>query len=238
MPEKKFYVYEWFIIDTFEIFYVGKGTGLRRFELHNRSKYFMNIYNKYNCAVRLYKQKLTNEEACKEEIERIADLKAIGQAKCNFTNGGTGFAEGFLNPTAQNPHYGDKNGMRTQNIDFSGENNPFYGKRHNEETKERISKNRSGKGARFGKDNPMYKNGILIEGEKNGMFGKKGFNHPNSKMYEIIHSPDKKEILTYKECEKKFGIAFSRIYMNGGILNYKKKTPNSVYEGLEIKRLK
>lgn len=238
MPKKNFYVYEWFIIDSFEIFYVGKGTGRRKLELHNRSKYFMNIYNKYNCAVRLHKQSLTNEKACKEEIKRIAELKAVGQARCNFTTGGTGFAEGSLNPTAKKPHYGDENGMRTQNIDFSGENNPFYGKKHTEETKEKISENRKGKGARFGKDNPMYGNGTLIKGERNGMFGKKGFKHPNSKMYEVIYSPTEKDILTYKQCEKKFGIAFSRIYIDGGVLHYKKKTPNSIYEGLEVKRLK
>ncbi|MGO1527465.1 MAG: hypothetical protein ACTHWU_01935 [Senegalia sp. (in: firmicutes)] len=208
MPKKNFYVYEWFIIDSFEIFYVGKGTGRRKLELHNRSKYFMNIYNKYNCAVRLHKQSLTNEKACKEEIKRIAELKAVGQARCNFTTGGIGFAEGSLNPTAKKPHYGDENGMRTQNIDFSGENNPMYG------------------------------NGTLIKGERNGMFGKKGFKHPNSKMYEVIYSPTEKDILTYKQCEKKFGIAFSRIYIDGGVLHYKKKTPNSIYEGLEVKRLK
>lgn len=67
VPKKNFYVYEWFIIDSFEIFYVGKGTGRRKLELHNRSKYFMNIYNKYNCAVRLHKQSLTNEKLVKKK---------------------------------------------------------------------------------------------------------------------------------------------------------------------------
>lgn len=211
IKNKRFYVYEWFIVDTFEIFYVGKGTGNRRFETHNRNKYFMNIYNKYNCAVRIYKQ--------------------------NLTNGGTGFSTGSLNPTVQNPHYGEKNGMRKHNIDFSGEKNPFYNKKHTEKTKEKISNSRKGKGGRSGKENPMYGSDKL-RGKKNGMYGMKGFKHPNSKMYQITYSDAKIEILTYKECEKKFGIAFSRIYKDGGILHYKKRTPNSIYEGLEVKRVK
>lgn len=37
---------------------------------------------------------------------------------------------------------------------FSGENNPFYGKRHTEETKLKISQNRKGK--RAGTDHPFY----------------------------------------------------------------------------------
>ena len=37
---------------------------------------------------------------------------------------------------------------------FSGEGNPFYGKRHTEETKQLISKHRKGK--RAGEEHPMY----------------------------------------------------------------------------------
>ena len=37
---------------------------------------------------------------------------------------------------------------------FSGENNPFYGKHHTEETKEKISKNKKRK--RAGQNHPFY----------------------------------------------------------------------------------
>lgn len=232
-----FYVYEWFIIDTLEVFYVGKGTGYRRFELHNRNRYFMNVYRKYKCAVRLVHQYLTNEEACLLEVERIAELRLKGWAKCNLTAGGTGFSIGDLNPTRLRPHFGDKNGMRTCSIDFSGHKNPFFGRSHSDQTKHLISINRKGKGARFGQDNPMYgKPGNV--GSKNGMFGKKGFNHPNSKMYEIVYPDGSTEVLRFKECERKFGIAFMRIYKDGGILTYKKRTPNAIYEGSIIRRVK
>lgn len=232
-----FYVYEWFKVDTYEVFYVGKGTGMRRFELHNRNRYFASIYKKYRCAVRLVGQYLTNEEACSLEVMRIAELKAIGQAKCNLTFGGTGFSTGSLNPTAQNPLFGDRNGMRTKNIDFKGEKNPFYGRTHSDATKRKVSLSRRGKGARFGPDNPMYgKEGN--RGESNGMFGRKKFNHPNSRVYLVRYPNGDTEELMFKQCEKKFGIAFMRIHEIGGVLNYKKNTPNKIYEGSVLARIK
>lgn len=232
-----FYVYEWFIIQTLEIFYVGKGVNMRRFEIHNRSKYFKNIYNKYDCAVRLVHQSLTNEQACELEKDRIAELKVIGQARCNFTNGGTGFSTGDLNPTKKNPHYGNKNGMLIHNIDFSGDKNPFYGREHSEESKNKISQSRKGKGGRFGEENPAYGKSYLI-GEKNGMYGRTGFNHPNSRMYHIEYENGETETLNYKACEKKFGIAFMRIQNGGGIISYNKKSKNSIYEGTKIIQVK
>ncbi|NBI31002.1 NUMOD3 domain-containing DNA-binding protein [Chengkuizengella marina] len=225
-----FYVYEWFIVDTFEVFYVGKGNGIRRFELHNRSKYFNNVYNKYNCAVRLVHQHLTNEEACKLEIERIAELKCIGQARCNFTSGGTGFSEGSLNPRYINPPIGKKNPM--YGVRMTKEANHFYGNKHTEQTKQKISANRKGKGARYGKDNPMFGKGF--KGKDNYMYGKTGIKHHNSKAYNITYKNGDIEILHAKACEKKFGIAFVRVRHTGGLLHYKKKSKNDIYEGAKV----
>lgn len=234
-----FYVYEWFIVDTNEIFYVGKGTGKRKNVIYNRNQYFKNIYNKYKCDVRIIHNNLSNEDACKKEIERISELKKIHQAKCNLTMGGTGFSTGKLNPTVKNPHFGKSNGMHTKNIDFKGDKNPFYGKKHSEETKLKISKSRKGKGGQHGSKNGMFGKGHLIAGNKNGMFGRKNFDNPNSKMYLIIYKDKKTEYLTSKECEKKFGIAFLRIKdLEEGVIKYKKKTKNSIYEGTIIKRVK
>lgn len=215
-----FYVYEYFINETLEVFYVGKGTGKRRFELHNRNKYFMNIYNKYECSVRLVAQGLTNQEACELEKERIAELKAIGQAKCNFTSGGDGFSEGHLNPSIR---------LKEKYI---GENNHFYGKKHSEETKKKISQSRKGKGGRPGKDNPLY--GVRRFGEENPMYGKKGTKHHNSKTYLVKYKDGTTEELHADGCRKKFGIAFERIRHTGGVLHYKKKSKNDIYEGTKI----
>jgi hypothetical protein len=237
--DRTFYVYEWFIVDSLEVFYVGKGTGVRRFETHNRNRWFNNILKKYECAVRIVKQSLTNEEACELEIERIAELKAKGWAKCNLTAGGTGFSPGALNPRFRKPLYGKDNPMIKYKIDFTGEKNHFFGKKHSEFTKRKISISRKGKGARYGEDNPMFGRSDLTSGEKNGMYGRKGFAHPNSKMFLVEYHDGTSETLTYKQCEKKFGIAFMRLNGESGVLHYKKQTPNKTkYEGVKLTRVK
>ena len=87
---RRFYVYEWFNIDTGEVFYVGKGTGSRWKDRSSRNQYFKNYYKKYNCNVRKAKEELTEEEAFKLEIELIKQYKDKGECKCNLTLGGEG----------------------------------------------------------------------------------------------------------------------------------------------------
>lgn len=224
-----FYVYEYYIKETNEVFYVGKGTGNRYKELHNRNKYFKRVYDKYECDVRIIKDNLTNEQACELEIQKIAELKP----KCNFTNGGDGFSTGDLNPNRINPPIGDKNPM--YGIRNFGEDNHFYGKKHSDETKRKISESRKGKGGMVGKDNPMYGKGF--KGEDNPMYGQTGLKHPNSKGYKITYLDGNTEILHSSACEKKFGIAFVRIRKTGGILDYKKKSPNDIYQGVKVELL-
>lgn len=229
-------MYVWYKKETKEVFYVGKGTKKRKDELHNRSKYFMNIYNKYECKNKILEGNLTNEESLEKEKEYIAYYWGIGQAQCNFTNGGTGFSEGKLNPVhkrVNSPDYVNPFSLMT----FKGKDNPFYGKKHTEETKKKISESRKGKGGQTGKLNPMY--GTDRSGKNNPMYGKKGLKHPNSNGYYIKYLDGKEEVLTYKQCEKKFGVAFTRVSKEGGVLHYKVNTKNKkLYEGLEIKRVK
>lgn len=213
--ERRFYVYEWFKVDTLEIFYVGKGTGCRRFELHNRNNYFNNIFNKYKCAVRIYKMNLTNDEAKEWEKERIAELRVIGQAKTNLTNGGDGWSTGDLNPAVKDPKYGDRNGMRTKNIDFSGEKNPFANRRHKEESLEKMSINRKGKGGQ-----PNHKNS-------------------QAKCFEVIFPDGNIEYLIAKDCKIKFGkSAYYRAIKNDLIIHYigaKETKDKEIYEGTILK---
>ena len=60
---------------------------------------------------------------------------------------------------------------------FSGEGNPFYGKKHSEETKQKISNNRKGKCA--GENHPFYgkhhneESLIKISKHRRGKGGKK-----------------------------------------------------------------
>jgi len=89
---KNFYIYEWFNIDTGEVFYVGKGCG-KRYKVKSktaRNNYFTNYINKYNCDVRKTHANLTEDEAFNLEIKTIEKYKSQDQCKCNITLGGGG----------------------------------------------------------------------------------------------------------------------------------------------------
>ena len=94
-----FYVYEWFNIDTSEVFYVGKGKGNRYKDKISRNQYFKNYCNKYNCDVRKVEKGLEEDEAFRIEIELIKKYRQLGQCKCNLSDGGEGctFPQGSWN---------------------------------------------------------------------------------------------------------------------------------------------
>ena len=84
-----FYVYEWFIKETNEVIYVGKGTGLRyRVRKHNKS--FNEFLRRFNCDSRIVKEFDNEEEAFAFEFDRIRYLRSIGQCVCNIRDGGFG----------------------------------------------------------------------------------------------------------------------------------------------------
>ena len=89
-----YYVYEWVRLDTSEVFYVGKGKGNRCDDVRKRSAYFKKVYASTPCAVRKIAENLPEDEAFSREIAAISFLKSIGQASCNFTDGGEG-SSGF-----------------------------------------------------------------------------------------------------------------------------------------------
>lgn len=84
-----FYVYEWFVVDTNEIFYVGKGTG-NRYKVRKHNKFFNDFINRYNCDSRIVKEFDKEADAFVCEYERIKGLKNIGQCVCNIYDGGFG----------------------------------------------------------------------------------------------------------------------------------------------------
>lgn len=87
MIEAKYYVYEWYIEETNEIFYVGKGTGNRVTSMKNRNSYFKNIRKKYNCNYRILKYFQNENDAYNYELKRGLELKEIGQAKACYVLG-------------------------------------------------------------------------------------------------------------------------------------------------------
>lgn len=87
MIETKFYVYEWFIVETGEIFYVGKGTGNRVTSMKDRNAYFKNIRTKYKCDYRILRYFDNEEDAYNFELERGLELKKSGQARACYVLG-------------------------------------------------------------------------------------------------------------------------------------------------------
>ena len=85
-----FYVYEWYNVNTEEIFYVGKGCGNRYKQVSKRNQKFKDYYENNECAVRIIKNFETEEEAFNFEHIRIIELKAQGQCFCNIDDGGSG----------------------------------------------------------------------------------------------------------------------------------------------------
>ena len=84
-----FYVYEWFIIETGEIIYVGKGCN-RRYKVTKHNKFFNDMIKRHKCESRIIKTFDIEKEAFDYEFQRILELKNIGQCVCNIYNGGFG----------------------------------------------------------------------------------------------------------------------------------------------------
>lgn len=86
----KFYVYEWFNIETNEVFYVGKGCGKRAYETHRRNKKFLNYIENNRVNVRIIKDNLSEEDAFKLEKITIEKYKEQQMCSANITSGGYG----------------------------------------------------------------------------------------------------------------------------------------------------
>lgn len=90
MNNKKYYVYEWFNIDTSEVFYVGKGCRDRYKSLNHRNKSFLKYYNNNNVDVRIVKYFDNEDEAYLYEKNLTEKYRNIGQCQCCLIDGGYG----------------------------------------------------------------------------------------------------------------------------------------------------
>ena len=128
-----FYIYEWYIVNTNEIFYVGKGTK-KRYLCKQHNQVFKHYINKYNCASRILKYFDKEEDAFKAEYDRIKELKMQGQAVCNLRAGGSGGETASWTPEKRTL-YSKNNVMKSeQQRQRMRENNPMknpiYAKRN------------------------------------------------------------------------------------------------------------
>ena len=85
---RRYYVYEWFIKSTGEVFYVGKGTDNRVTSNKDRNKHFLAIKKKYDCDYRIVKEFVNEQEALEFEKEYGQSLKEQGLAKASYVLGG------------------------------------------------------------------------------------------------------------------------------------------------------
>ena len=107
-----FYVYEWFIKDTNEIIYVGKGLN-NRYRVRKHNYMFNEFIKRFNCDSRIYAYYENEEEAFVGETNRIAELKAIGQCVCNINTGGRGGLSEHWTPERR-LKYSENNVMKSQ----------------------------------------------------------------------------------------------------------------------------
>lgn len=84
-----FYVYEWYVVSTGEIIYVGKGSG-RRYKVRKHNAFFNEFIKRYDCESRIVKKFETEKEAFEFEFDRVLELKLKGQCVCNIYSGGFG----------------------------------------------------------------------------------------------------------------------------------------------------
>lgn len=108
-----YYVYEWFILQTNEVIYVGKGSG-KRYKVRKHNKFFNDMIKRFECASRIVKEFENEEDAFHYEHERVAQLKEIGQCVCNIYAGGYGGTTSWW--TEERRHeYSAKNAMKSEN---------------------------------------------------------------------------------------------------------------------------
>lgn len=84
-----FYVYEWYVKETGEIIYVGKGTR-NRYKVRKHNRMFDDYIRRIDCESRIVKTFDDEKAAFNYESERMSELKSQGQCVCNINKGGKG----------------------------------------------------------------------------------------------------------------------------------------------------
>lgn len=86
---KKYYVYIWFLVDSNDVFYVGKGSGNRVTSMKDRNRHFRNIRKKCKCDYKIVEYFDDEDEAYDYEMKLGMEYKSKGQAWCCYVLGKT-----------------------------------------------------------------------------------------------------------------------------------------------------
>jgi len=122
-----FYIYLHIRLTDGSPFYVGKGNGRRATRTQHRNNWWHNIVNKHGFDIIMLEEGLTEEQALEKEIYWINRIGRKDQGKgplVNMTDGGEGKSGNVTS---------DETKKKLSKLN-KGANNAFYGKKHSEET--------------------------------------------------------------------------------------------------------
>lgn len=188
---REYYVYIWYIVDTNEVFYVGKGKGRRYKQISGRNKFFTDMYESHNCEAKKVYENLTEQEAFQKEREVVRWYKENTSYRLtNQTDGGEG-SSGWIPPKDFRDKQSQIHKAQWQDEKFrermlmirtdangpyksqefrekiaelvQGENNPNYGNYWTEEMKQHLSEVRKTNGLSANENNPRATRIICIE---------------------------------------------------------------------------
>lgn len=188
---KNYYVYIWYVVNTNEVFYVGKGKGRRYKHTSGRNKFFTDMYESHDCAVKKVYENLTEQEAFQKEREVVRWYRENTNYRLtNQTDGGEG-ASGWIPPKDFRDKQSQIHKAQWQDEEFrekmlairtdengpyksqefrekiahlvQGENNPNYGNYWTEEMKQQLSEVRKANGFSANENNPRATQIICIE---------------------------------------------------------------------------
>ena len=134
--DKSFYVYVWIRKDINKVFYVGKGKNNRINDLSMRNKYFLNVVNKIgldNISKQKIEENLNEQDAFDLEVYYIQYYKDLGHPLTNMTKGGEGSGDWYNHLTEEEKEI------------HKEKSKSFLGKKHTEETKNKIKQAHLGK---------------------------------------------------------------------------------------------
>ena len=150
----EYYVYEYYIVGTNEVFYVGKGKGNRYKTTKRNNKFFNDMYNSHNCNVRKVYEGLDEKTSFQKEVELIRYYRENTTYRLtNQTDGGEGVS-GLKMTKEQSEAYGNMMRDKWKEQDFR--DNQMWHRNHGiyqtKEFREKVSK------VTRGSNNGNYKN--------------------------------------------------------------------------------